>query len=123
MKPHKQNKDDIIKLRVTKEEKHTIESLAKKANLTQSKFIRTCIFEKEIKFTSPPPEIRKYTSQHLIYYSAKASNNINQIAKALNILHKSNLMSTEKAHYYLDLLERIQDEYTHAIDMVTTSKC
>jgi len=102
-----------VTVRFTEDEYEKYLSLFKriKSDYTQSEFIRNCIFD-----TVPPKLIAKQTNvykptachKERVRQIAGLSNNINQIAKNLNILMKSGSQSNLLAH-----LKKLDTIYTY----------
>ncbi len=78
-KKKKEKRDVEVKIRLTVQEKETIKKLAEEEGLTLSKYIRTQALKKKGKIQTELEKEIKY-QLHMI------GTNINQMARALNIL-------------------------------------
>ena len=74
-------RNERIEIKLTKEEKEIFEKKMKLANCkTMSHFLRKCVLEKEIYIVDLEP------FRDILWLLSNATNNINQIAKATNII-------------------------------------
>ena len=87
-------RNEIIEIKLTKEEKEVFEKKMKLANRkTMSHFLRKCVLEKEIYVVDLEP------FRNLQWLLSNATNNINQVAKATNatgVIYKNEIDTINK---------------------------
>ncbi|KAB7685425.1 plasmid mobilization relaxosome protein MobC [Plesiomonas shigelloides] len=101
---------NIIAIRLTDEEYEPFRVLLESSNISKSDFFRSLILSRVIEI--PPPQKSKTTNQDykkLLFYVNKTSNNINQIAKRLNVANKRAVVSESTFIKAMNALISIRD--------------
>ncbi|HGJ5865850.1 MAG TPA: plasmid mobilization protein [Arsenophonus nasoniae] len=114
-KVKKIERKNVISLRLTDEEFLPLKRIIDTIEISKSDFFRLFILNRvnELPVTKvrKPPELKK-----LIFYFNKASNNLNQLTKRINIDYQSGILSEETYLRYLNSLINIRDTFVNGID-------
>ncbi|KAE8175732.1 MULTISPECIES: plasmid mobilization protein [Photobacterium] len=100
------HKTKTIGCKVTEEEYDKFVKLADSANLTISEYFRAAIMNNETFVVQK--EIMSKDKRNLIYLFNKTSNNMNQLAKSVNIAHNSGNMNEKLSLQVLRELQLIR---------------
>ena len=99
------------RLRLPEDVAERYEHIAKTADMTISAVLRKVLAEdKEIVITQPDPK-RQEDRARVMRILGNAGNNLNQIARHLNILSKQGDLRYSEAVHYLYLLENIEAQF------------
>lgn len=104
----------MIGLRLTEEEFAKYESVIAATGVSKSEFFRLLItgkFDPNIH-----NKIKKDNHRELLRLFNKASNNINQITKRLNIENRNGFVSESTYLRYLNVLINIRDAFVRGVD-------
>ncbi|MDR5614934.1 plasmid mobilization protein [Arsenophonus sp.] len=114
-KVKKIERKNVISVRLTDEEFLPLKRIIDTIEISKSDFFRLLILNRvnELPVTKvrKPAELKK-----LIFYFNKASNNLNQLTKRINIDYQSEILSEQIYLRYLNSLINIRDTFVQGID-------
>ena len=102
------HKDAVVAFRLAQDEFAPFEELLLRSSMNKSEFFRSIFLSNDKQVTLK--ERRPVDYQRLLYVANKAGNNLNQIAKQLNVAHKTGSIN--------------ELDYRHAINqLVSINEC
>lgn len=87
------NKDVVISFRLKQDEFEPFKLLLEKSDKTKSEFFRDIFLSKQKDINITLNELKPVDYFNILRVVNKSGNNLNQLAKSLNIAHKSNIIS------------------------------
>ena len=100
-------KDAVVTFRLAQEEFAPFEELLSRSSMSKSEFFRSLFLSNEKQVNLK--ERRPVDYQRLLYIANKAGNNLNQIAKQLNVAHKTGEINELDYHHAINQLVSINE--------------
>ena len=100
-------KDAVVTFRLAQEEFAPFEELLSRSSMSKSEFFRSIFLSNDKQVNLK--ERRPVDYERLLYIANKAENNLNQIAKQLNVAHKSCAISEIDYHNAINRLISINE--------------
>ena len=113
--PHKENLSRPLTVRLPSDKAAEYEQLAKDSGESMSLVLRKALVEAKPVFRAREPAFVREDRIKALHYLSKSSNNINQVAKNLNILKKKNKLVYEECTHYLRVLDTIAAALNHTL--------
>ena len=113
--PRKENLSRPLTVRLPSEKAAEYEQLAKDSGESMSLVLRKALVEAKPVFRAREPAFVREDRIKALHYLSKSSNNINQVAKHLNILSLQGRLSYEECAHYLRVLDTIAAGFTRAL--------
>jgi hypothetical protein len=113
-KKQKSNKNIVCTFRLSEEEYKPYEKIVARSGLKRSEVLREVVVSKSAKTVLPKKQ--SVDSKRLVFLANKASNNINQIARKLNIDEKKGIVNEVTYKKILNNLINIERSLMSAID-------
>ncbi|MEC6816959.1 plasmid mobilization relaxosome protein MobC [Photobacterium toruni] len=106
-----------ISCRLTDAEKEEFDKKVNKSNLSQSGFVRHCLFNPDLIVVAAPPK-KTVDKKKLLFFYSKASNNLNQLAHQANRMNLSGELSAVQLDNILAELITIRSLLKSGVDNV-----
>ena len=110
-------KNENIKFRISSDLKALLKEKASRVGISESEYIRKSILNSEI-----VKHISKEIDPQIRYSFFQASNNLNQVAKALNVIVKRDQISTDSQMKILEALYRNEQLLNQIYNLLKESK-
>ncbi|EPR9400223.1 plasmid mobilization protein [Escherichia coli] len=110
----KKKKTHAYSFRLTDEEAAIFEEKIAASNMSKSEFFREVFINSNVNLTVKAAPSKDY--QRLLFFTNKASNNLNQLAHKVNVHHLNGKVSERLYRKYLNTLISIRDILLSGVD-------
>jgi uncharacterized membrane protein YgaE (UPF0421/DUF939 family) len=111
----KEKRETEIKIRLTDKEKDELRTLAKEEGLSVSEYIRKHTLKKQAE-----RELKMEMERQLIYELNRIGNNLNQMARGINILRKKGVLD-DRDKKNLEVIKGIVEKVSKELEGVLTN--
>lgn len=114
VKTLKENKDEVVTFRLSENQFKPFKVLIEKSGFKKGKVIREILLSKSK--TASLPKSQSKENKRLVFLANKTSNNINQLARKLNIDYKDGIVTEATYKTLLNNLINIEKSFSKAIE-------
>lgn len=124
MKTRGRNKDIVISLRISAEDFAGFERDIKKSGLSRSAFFRQVVLDKAPHITVhvDDSDSNRQDTSRLLYHLSKSGNNINQLARQVNIAYQAGRVTDKTFRSVCTILEDIRQHFIQEVNHADKGK-